>query len=204
MYFLPEAQSTHFDDPEMEEREVGSHYLYNIVIWAPGNPPSLGVQVKRAVADIDPNLVMLGVRSYSEVIHADFAQQYMIASLTWLFGAVGLVLAAVGLYGVTAYGVEQRTSEFGVRLALGAAPGDLLRLILGQGMRLAVIGIIVGVIGALGITPLLKSFLFGIKPTDALTIGVAASILAAVAFLACVIPARRATRVDPMVALRHD
>ena len=204
MYFLPEAQSTHFDDPEMEEREVGSHYLYNIVIWAPGNPPGLGVQVKRAVADVDPNLVMPRVQSYSEVIHSDFAQQYMIASLTWLFGAVGLVLAAVGLYGVTAYGVERRTSEFGVRLALGAAPGDLLRLILGQGMRLAAIGVIVGVIGALGITPLLKSFLFGIKPTDALTIVVAASILAAVAFLACVIPARRATRVDPMVALRHD
>ena len=93
---LPEAQSTQFDDPESEEREVSSHYLYNVVIWAPGNPPRLKAQARRALAHVDPNLVIYGVQSYSEVIHADFAQQNMIASLTSLFGAVGLV-AAVGL-----------------------------------------------------------------------------------------------------------
>jgi hypothetical protein len=104
MYFLPEAQSTHFLDGEAEEREILSHYLSNVVIWAPGNPPNIEQQVRKTLANVAPNLVVNGIQPYSEIIHSDFAQQNMIASLTWLFGAIGLVLAAVGLYGVTAYG----------------------------------------------------------------------------------------------------
>jgi putative ABC transport system permease protein len=106
MYFLPEAQTTHFDEAHLEGRETWSHYLYNIVIWASGNGPDFKSGVRRALGEVDPNLVMYDVQPYSEIIHRGFAQQNMIASLTWLFGAVGLVMAAVGLYGVTAYGVE--------------------------------------------------------------------------------------------------
>lgn len=204
MYFLPEAQSTRFDDPEMEEREVASHYLYNVLIWAPGNPPDLGVLVKRTLASAEPNLLMHGVRSYSEVIHANLAQQNMTATLTWLFGAIGLVLGAVGLYGVTAYDVEQRTSEIGVRMALGADRGDVLRMVLGQGLRLAMAGVALGLVASFGITGLIRAQLYGVTPTDPFILSAVAILLIAVALFACWIPARRATRVDPIVALRKE
>ena len=204
MYFLPEAQSTHFDDPEMEEREVSSHYLYNILIWAPGTPPDLGVLVKRTLASAEPNLLMDGVRSYSDVIHANFAQQNMTATLTWLFGAIGLVLGAVGLYGMTTYDVEQRTSEIGVRMALGADRGDVLRMVLGQGLRLAMAGVALGLAASFGITGEIRAQLYGVTPTDPFILSGVAILLIAVAIFACWIPARRATRVDPIVALRKE
>jgi putative ABC transport system permease protein len=204
MYFLPETQSTQFDDPESEEREVSSHYLYNVVIWAPGKPPGLEMQVKRALANIDPNLVMHGVQSYSDVIHADFAQQTMIASLTLLFGAVALVLAAVGLYGVTAYGVEQRTREIGVRMALGANRGSVLAMVLREAFSQVGIGLVLGISGAIGAGHLIASQLFGVQPWDPGMLSGAALLLGLAALTAAIIPARRATSVDPMVALRYE
>jgi len=204
MYFLPEAQTTHFDEPDTEGREVWSHYLYNIVIWAPGNPPTLEAEVKRALANVDPNLVMNGVQRYSELIRADFAQQNMIASLTWLFGAIGLVLAAVGLYGVTAYGVEQRTREIGVRMALGADRGSVLVMVLREAFWLLGIGLALGIPAAIGAGHLIASQLFGVRPWDPLMLSGATLLLSLSALIAAVIPARRATRVDPMVALRYE
>ena len=204
MYFLPEAQSTHFDEPETEVREVWSHYLYNVVIWAPGNPPGLELHVKDVLANVDPNLVVSGVESYSEVIHADFAQQNMIASLTWLFGAVGLVLAAVGLYGVTAYGVEQRTSEIGVRMALGADRGSVVAMVLREAFWQVGIGLALGIPAAIGAGHLIASQLFGVRPWDPLMLSAATLLLGLSALVAVVIPSRRATRVDPMVALRYE
>jgi putative ABC transport system permease protein len=204
MYFLPEAQSTHFDEPESQEREVSSHYLYNVVVWAPGNPPGVGVQLKRTLADVDPNLVIYGVQSYSEVIHSHFVQQNMIATLTWLFGAVGLVLAAVGLYGVTAYGVEQRTSEIGVRMALGANRGSVLAMVLREAFWQVGIGLALGIPAAIGAGYLLASQLFGVAPWDPLMLSAATLLLGPAALIAAVIPARRAMRVDPMVALRYE
>ncbi|MGB9435686.1 MAG: FtsX-like permease family protein, partial [Candidatus Acidiferrum sp.] len=204
MYFLPQAQSTHFDDPEAEEREVSSHYLYSVVVWAPGNPPDLGPGVKDALADVDPNLVMNGVQSYSEVIQANFAQQKMIATLTWLFGAVGLMLAALGLYGVTAYGVEQRTSEIGVRMALGANRGSVVVMVLRGAFWQVGIGLTLGVPAAIGVGYLIASRLFGVTPWDPLMLSGATLLLGLAALLACYVPARRAVRVDPMVALRYE
>ncbi len=204
VYWLPEAQSTQFDDPESEEREVSSHYLYNVVIWAPGNPPRLKAQATRALAHVDPNLVIYGVQSYSEVIHADFAQQNMIASLTSLFGAVGLVLAAVGLYGVTAYGVEQRTSEIGVRMALGANRGSVVAMVLRGAFSQMGIGLAVGIPGAFGAGHLITSQLFGVRPWDPLMLSGAALLLGLAALIATIIPARRAASVDPMQALRSE
>jgi predicted permease len=204
MYFLPETQSTQFDDPESEEREVSSHYLYNVVIWAPGKPPGLEMQVKRALANIDPNLVMHGVQSYSDVIHADFAQPTMIASLTLLFGAVALVLAAVGLYGVTAYSVEQRTREIGVRMALGANRGSVLAMVLREAFSQVGIGLVLGISGAIGAGHLIANQLFGVQPWDPRMLSCAALLLVLAALTAAVIPARRATSVDPMVAVRYE
>jgi ABC-type antimicrobial peptide transport system permease subunit len=204
MYFLPEAQSTHFDEPETEEREVWSHYLYNVLIWAPGNPPGLELQVKGVLANVDPNLVVSGVESYSEVIRADFVQQNMIASLTFLFGAVGLVLAAVGLYGVTAYGVEQRTREIGVRMALGADRGSVVAMVLREAFWQVGIGLALGLPAAIGAGYLIASQLFGVRPYDPLMLTEATLLLGLSALLAAIIPARRATRVDPMIALRYE
>src|SRR6201996_4793449 len=111
MYYIPVAQTVHFDQPDIQSYELWSQNLFNIVIWAPGHRGNILMQVKEGLAEVDPNLVIYSVEPYSRVIKGTFDQQNMIASLTWLFGAVGLVLAAIGLYGVTAYGVEQRRSE---------------------------------------------------------------------------------------------
>jgi putative ABC transport system permease protein len=204
MYFLPEAQSTRFDDPESEEREVSSHYLYHVVVWAPGNPPGLGLQVKRALAEVDPNLLVYGVQSYAEVIRGDFAQQNMIATLTSLFGVVGLVLAAVGLYGVTAYGVEQRTSEIGVRMALGAHRGSVMAMVVRGAFWHVGIGLALGIPVAIGAGYLMATQLFGVTPWDPLVLLGAALLLVLATLIAAAIPARRATQVDPMIALRHE
>ena len=204
MYFLPEAQSTYFRDPEAEEREVLSHYLSNVVIWAPGNPLDLEAQVRKALANAAPNLVVNSIQPYSEVIRADFAQQNMIASLTWLFGAVGLVLAAVGLYGVTAYGVEQRTNEIGVRMALGADRVNVVQMVLQAAFWPVGIGLALGIPAAIGAGYLIASHLFRVRPWDPLMLSLATVLLAVAALIAAAIPARRATLVEPMVALRYE
>jgi putative ABC transport system permease protein len=204
MYFLPEAQTTHFDQADTEGREIWSHYLYNIVIWAPGNPSGLEAEVKKTLAIVDPNLVMDGVLRYSDVIRANFAQQHMIATLTWLFGAVGLVLAAVGLYGVTAYGVEQRTSEIGVRMALGANRGNVVQMVLRAAFWQVGIGVALGIPAAIGAGHLFSSQLFGVTPWDPVMLSAASLVLLIAALIAAVIPARRAAGVDPMQALRTE
>jgi predicted permease len=204
MYFLPEGQNTSLLDAEAEAREVLSHYLSNVVIWAPGNPPDLEAQVRRTLANVAPNLVVDSIRPYSEVIQAGFAQQNMIASLTWLFGAVGLVLAAVGLYGVTAYGVEQRTNEIGVRLALGADRVDVVQMVLREAFWQVGIGLALGIPAAIGAGHLIASHLFGVRPWDPLMLSLATLLLGAAALIAAAMPARRATRVEPMVALRYE
>ena len=204
MYYIPEAQTVHFDQPDTQSYEVWSQNLYNIVIWAHGHPQNLRAQVKSALAQVDPNLVMYDVEPYSRVIQGTFDQQNMIASLTWLFGAVGLVLAAVGLYGVTAYGVEQRTSEIGVRMALGADRGSVITMVLRGAFWQVGIGLGIGIPAAIGAGYLIASQLFGVKPWNPLLLAGATVLLALAALVAALIPARRAASVDPMLALRSE
>ncbi len=204
MFWLPEAQTVQYDDPAFVSGETWSHYLYNIVIWAPGNPPGVEERVRKALAEIDPNLVLYGVDPYTKVLSADFQQENMIATLTTLFGVLGLLLAAVGLYGVMAYMVEQRTGEIGIRMALGADRWRVVKMVLRRAFSQVGIGLALGIPGAIGAGRLMTDQLFGVKPWDPVMLVFATLLLALAAVLASVIPARRAAGVEPMVALRNE
>jgi putative ABC transport system permease protein len=204
MYYIPEAQSVLFDQLDLQSDELVSQNLWNMVIWAPEHPANMFTQVKKALAEVNPNLVMYDAQPYSRVIQESFDQQNMIASLAWLFGAVGLVLAAVGLYGVTAYGVEQRTSEIGVRMALGADRRSVLAMVLRGAFWQVSIGLGIGIPAAIGAGYVMASQLFGVKPWNPLLLTGAAALLALAALAAAVIPARRAASTDPMQALRSQ
>ena len=170
----------------------------------PGNPQDLDAQVRRALTNTAPNLVVNSTQPFTEIIQAGFAQQNMIASLTWLFGALGLVLAAVGLYGVTAYGVEQRTSEIGVRMALGADRGNVMQMVLREAFLQVGIGLALGIPAAISAGYFIDNRLFGVMPWDPFILSVATLLLGIAALIAAAIPARRATRVEPMIALRYE
>jgi ABC-type antimicrobial peptide transport system permease subunit len=139
-----------------------------------------------------------------EVLASAKSRPRFLTTLLGLFSATALVLAAVGLYGVISYSVTRRTTEFGIRLAMGAGTGDVLGLVLGQGLRLALIGVAAGAVGALALTRLIRGLLFGISSFDPMTFAAMALGLIGVTVLACLIPARRATKVDPLVALRYE
>ena len=204
MYYLSETQSVKYDDPADTGFDAGSHFLSNIVIWAPGDPPGMEDKVRKAIASVDPNLVLYGVDSYSTVLDGDFQQENMIATLTSLFGVLGLMLAAIGLYGVMAYMVQQRTSEIGVRMALGANGMRITKMVLGNAFSQVGIGLAIGIPATIGAGRLMTNQLFGVKSWDPIMITLAALVLALAALLAAAIPARRAAGVEPMVALRNE
>ena len=204
MFWVSETQTVQYDDPAYKSGETWSHYLYNIVIWAPGNPPGMEERVRKTLASIDPNFVLYGVDPYSRVLSADFQQENMIATLTSLFGVLGLVLAAVGLYGVMAYTVEQRTSEIGVRMALGADRGQVIKMVLRGAFSQVGIGLALGIPLAIGAGKLMTDQLFGVKPWDPIMLTISTLLLGTAALVASVIPARRAAGVNPIVALRSE
>jgi putative ABC transport system permease protein len=180
--------------------------------WFPGSilvrtaqdPLSLSKDVVSAVRGVDRDVPIGQVESMSEILSISLAVQEFLMTLMSVFAGLALVLAAVGIYGVMAFWVAQRTREIGIRLALGAPPADVWRMVISRGMLLTVTGIVLGLVGAASVTRLLADQLYGVKPADPIVLGIAAAVLALVALLACWIPARRATRVDPLVALRYE
>jgi putative ABC transport system permease protein len=169
-----------------------------------GDPLSLAPNIRSELAAIDRDQPLTNLRTMEQVMSQSIARQRFNMTLIAIFSIIGLTLASVGIYGVMSYTVTQRTHEIGIRMALGAQKRDVLKLVVGQGMILALAGVGVGLAVAVGLTRVMSSLLFGVTATDPLTFGAVAVLLAAVALLACFIPARRAMKVDPMVALRYE
>lgn len=169
-----------------------------------GHEADLGVALKKAMAEIDPDLPVTDLHTMNELLAGSMEDWRFYMRSMAIFAGIAVLLAIVGIYGVMSYFVSERTHEFGIRLALGALPADVLRLVTTLGLKLTMIGVIVGIVLSLGLARLISDFLVGVKPTDPLTYAAVAIVLIAVALLACYIPARRATKVDPMVALRYE
>ncbi|HEY6401984.1 MAG TPA: FtsX-like permease family protein, partial [Blastocatellia bacterium] len=175
-----------------------------LMLRSQSDPMSLAAAARQEITKLDPNLPIYDIKPFDEYISDSVAQPRFNSALLAVFAGVALLLTAVGLYGVIAYSVTQRTQEIGIRMALGARPSDALRLIIGRGMALALIGVALGLGGALAAARLIRGLLFDIGPTDPLTFALVAALITLIALLACYIPARRATKVDPMVALRCE
>lgn len=176
----------------------------NVILKAHGNAAALAPLLKEAVARIDRTVPVAGVELLSDRVAESIDQPRFFAVLAVAFAILALLLAAIGIYGVMAYVVAQRTTEIGVRMALGATPGEVFRLVLGDGLRTTALGVVVGVAGSLVVARWLTSLLFGVSPGDPMTLATTAALLMCIAAAACYLPARRATRVDPMVALRAE
>jgi putative ABC transport system permease protein len=165
---------------------------------------SLAEAVKKAVWSVDKDQPMWKIRTVEYLLQRNVASDRFVVLLMTAFAILALLLTSLGIYGVLSYSVAQRTQEIGIRMALGALHRDVLRLVLGQAAVLTLIGLAIGIIGAFALTRLMSSLLFGVSPTDPFVFTGIAVLLFAVAMLACYLPARRATRVDPMVALRYE
>jgi len=174
------------------------------IVQTAGDPSTLSPAIQREIQSVDSQLAASKVRSMDQVISESSARQNFNMLLLTIFAALALLLAAIGIYGLMSYTVEQRTQEIGIRMALGANRGDMLKLVVRQGMLLSLFGVVVGLAASLGLNRLLANLLFGVKATDPITYAAVAIILVAVALLATYIPARRATQIDPLVALRYE
>jgi putative ABC transport system permease protein len=160
--------------------------------------------IQDAIQRIDKDQPIFSVTTITQNLRDITAQRRFLVVLISIFAGTALALAAIGLYGVIAYSVNQRTHEIGIRMAMGAQAADVLKLIIGQGLKMMLVGISLGVAGALALTRLLADLLFEVSPTDATTFTIIILVLTGVAVLASLLPARRATKVDPVVALRHE
>ena len=176
----------------------------SLVARTQSDPSAMAQAIKEQVWKVDAQLPVTKVRTMDEVAASSFAARRFNMSLLALFAVLALVLAAIGIYGVMSYAVTQRTQEIGIRMALGAQAGDVLKLIIRNGLTLTLIGVVLGMGGAIALTRLMSALLFGVTPTDKLTFVAVSGVLIFVALLACYVPARRATKVDPLEALRYE
>jgi predicted permease len=204
MFYVPLAQNVVYQNELMRKLELRTHYIHGMTLVTKLLPGVLEPQLNRMLAELDPNLTITSVRTMQQQVELSFDQERAVASLAGLFGIVALILAAIGLYGVTAYSVAQRTNEIGIRMALGADRGKVLQLILSGAFRRVVIGLILGLPLAVGAGKLISAQLYGVSSWDPLALCVAAGALAICSFLAAMIPANRAASISPVEALRIE
>jgi predicted permease len=204
MFYVPLAQTVEYHDDLMKKLELRSHFIGGIMLVTSMSPGALEPLIIRMVAEMDPNLTINSIRTMQQQVELSFDQERAVASLAGLFGIVALVLAAVGLYGVTAYTVAQRTNEIGIRMALGADRPRVIQLVLAGAFKRVLVGLILGLPLAIGAGRLISNQLYGVSSWDPLALMVAASALAVSAFVAAIIPASRAASISPMSALRIE
>ena len=204
MYFLPLLQAVTYRSDSLMSMQTRSMFINDIVLRVTDGSPNLEAEVRRAIAAVDPNLPVTSVVSFEEQLDRNFNQQRLVARLTTLYGQLALLLAMVGLYGITAQSVTRRTGEIGLRMALGADRRRVLGMVLGRAMTQTLIGLSIGVPVALGAGGLLAGQLYGVSGHDAFVLGGSILVLAACAIGAAFVPARRAATLDPVTALRGD
>jgi putative ABC transport system permease protein len=198
----PAGPELYFEAPQIAKQFLGGNV--NFVVRAANDSTPLESSIRNVVHELDSSLPVYNLRSMNEVVSKSMVQPRFLALLLATFSGIALFLAAIGIYGVMAYSVAQRTQEIGVRMALGARPLHVLRLVLGQSLGMLLIGIVIGLAGAFALTRLMRTLLFEITATDPLTYVTVIGLLTVVALLACYIPARRAAKVDPLIALRYE
>jgi len=204
MFYVPLAQTVDYPHELMKKIELRSHFIGGIMLVTDLPTGVLEPILRKTLADIDPNLTITSIRTMRQQVELSFDQERAVASLAGLFGAVALGLAAVGLYGVTAYSVARRTNEIGIRMALGADRAKVIRLVLRGASNHVAIGLILGLPLAVGAGRLISSQLYGVSSWDPIALSVAAGALAICSFFAAMIPATRAASIPPMAALRTE
>ena len=204
MYFLAQEQSVHSAEPRYQQFEDRSNYLDAIEIQTAGNLTGLETEVRRTLTQVNPDLAIVNFTTFTEQVKANFTQEAMIVKLTSFFGILALVLASIGLYGVTAYSVERRTSEIGIRMALGADRMSVLWMVLRGALLQVGIGLLIGIPVAILGGHAMASQLFGVKPWDPMILSVTLIVLCTAAFFAALLPARIAAGLEPMRALRTE
>jgi predicted permease len=203
-FFLPFLQTEHYEDTAENSEQLGQNYLSSIQLHVRGSPASYEEAVRRALAELNPNLTILYIRSFADELGLNFTRDVLLSRLTLLYGLLSLLLCAVGLYGVLSYAVVRRTNEIGIRMALGADRASVVRMVLRSALQLTAIGFMIGGPIALLQGWMLRNQLFGVSAADPGIIALALSVLAAAALIAAYIPARRASLLDPMQALRSE
>jgi len=204
MFYVPLAQNFDYHQELMNKIELRSHFIGGIMLVTSLTPGAVEAQLTRLLAELDPNLTINSVRTMQQQIELSFDQERAVASLAGLFGIVALVLAAVGLYGVTAYTVAQKTNEIGIRMALGAGRPEVLQLVLGGAFKRVLFGLLLGLPLAVGAGRLISAQLYGVSSWDPVALTTAAGALALCSFFAAIIPANRAASISPMSALRME
>jgi predicted permease len=204
MFFVPLAQRVQYPDPLMQMVEDGTHFIEGAVLQVNAPVPGLEAQVRHVLSDIDPNFVLLSLMPLREQVDAEFDQQRAVAQLVGLFGILALILAAIGIYGVTAYNIERRTGEIGVRMALGADRMSITGMVLRGAFLQVLIGLLIGIPIAIACARLIAAQLYQVKGWDPLVLAVATLALGLCALLASIIPAQRAAAIDPVQALREE
>jgi predicted permease len=204
LFFVPLAQHVHYDDPMAQMIEDRTHLIESVVLQLHGSMEGLEPQIRAAFAEVDPNLTLIRMRTMQDQVAARLDQERSVAQLTGLFGILALILAAVGLYGVTAYTVERRTNEIGVRIAMGANRASVIRLVLRGAFLQILIGLLIGIPASIGCSRLIASQLYEVKGWDPVVLGGSVVALALCALLASIVPARRAASINPVLALRVE